>query len=536
MELLRRGRDAAVAGRARARASWPASGSPSRAPSTRSSAGAGATSRSASSASSVRPPSRSPRRWATSPWRSWPATASSSSPRPTCRCAASGSRASSPAPACPRACCSVVHGHTDAGAALVAAPVAQIRFTGSARAGREVGEACARGAQALGARRSTARTRCSCSPTPTSPRAVRGAAWAAFANAGQCGGIGRARAVRARGPRSLPRRRRRSGAAPARRRPGGSDDVDRPARRPRARRARARAGRRGRRRRRDAALRRPAASGAALRAGRAQRRDAGDAPGARGGARPGARGRGGRIEEEAIARANEATLGLGASVWTADRYKGARIARELRVGMVWMNDHLVARSAPADPVGRRRRRGHRPRARRHRPAHVRRAERRHLGPADRAPGVVVPLRRRLVGAARAVAGLRSARDRDRERAWRRDGLALLRVTGRWLRAMRRGICEPWIATGAHGAARARSRRARSPPRRCWRSRPAAAGGPRGGWRRPRRRARPRARGRRRRRRSGASATVTCSPAAAPPTSLSGRCSPRAATSRSRRRR
>jgi acyl-CoA reductase-like NAD-dependent aldehyde dehydrogenase len=44
----------------------------------------------------------------------------------------------------------------------------------------------------------------------------------------------------------------------------------------------------------------------------------------------------------------------------------------------------------------------------------------------------------LVGAARAAAGLRSARDRDRERAWRRDGLALLRVTSRWLRAMRRG--------------------------------------------------------------------------------------------------
>ena len=48
-------------------------------------------------------------------------------------------------------------------------------------------------------------------------------------------------------------------AAPARRRPGRSGDVDRPARRPRARRARARAGRRGRRRRRDAALRRRAA-------------------------------------------------------------------------------------------------------------------------------------------------------------------------------------------------------------------------------------------------------------------------------------
>jgi hypothetical protein len=42
-----------------------------------------------------------------------------------------------------------------------------------------------------------------------------------------------------------------------------------------------------------------------------------------------------------------------------------------------------------------------------------------------------------VKAARAVAGLRSARDVDRSRAWRRDGLALLRVTGRWLRSWRR---------------------------------------------------------------------------------------------------
>ena len=40
----------------------------------------------------------------------------------------------------------VVHGHTDAGRrARRAPPVAQVRFTGSARAGREVGEACARG-------------------------------------------------------------------------------------------------------------------------------------------------------------------------------------------------------------------------------------------------------------------------------------------------------------------------------------------------------------------------------------------------------
>src|SRR5438270_691811 len=39
----------------------------------------------------------------------------------------------------------VVHGHADVGGALVDAAVAQVRFTGSFEAGRDVGEACARG-------------------------------------------------------------------------------------------------------------------------------------------------------------------------------------------------------------------------------------------------------------------------------------------------------------------------------------------------------------------------------------------------------
>ncbi len=125
-------------------------------------------------------------------------------------------------------------------------------------------------------------------------------------------------------------------------------------------------------------------------------------------------------------------------MWTADRYKGARIARELRVGMVWMNDHLVARSAPQIPWGGVGGAG----IGRARGAIALRtcAEPRVVtwDPPIGRPVWWFPYDGALVGAARAVAGLRSARDRDRERAWRRDGLALLRVTGRWLRAMRRG--------------------------------------------------------------------------------------------------
>src|ERR1039458_3874965 len=49
--------------------------------------------------------------------------------------------------------------------------------------------------------------------------------------------------------------------------------------------------------------------------------------------------------QEAIALANDGDYGLGVSVWTADRYQGIRVARELRAGMVWLNDHL---SSPAE--------------------------------------------------------------------------------------------------------------------------------------------------------------------------------------------
>jgi len=44
-------------------------------------------------------------------------------------------------------------------------------------------------------------------------------------------------------------------------------------------------------------------------------------------------------EQEAIDLANDSEFGLGASVWTKDRQRGARIARRVESGMVWVNDH-----------------------------------------------------------------------------------------------------------------------------------------------------------------------------------------------------
>jgi succinate-semialdehyde dehydrogenase/glutarate-semialdehyde dehydrogenase len=50
-------------------------------------------------------------------------------------------------------------------------------------------------------------------------------------------------------------------------------------------------------------------------------------------------------EDEAVALANDSQFGLGASVWTSDRSKGERFARELEAGMVWLNDHMFSHGA-----------------------------------------------------------------------------------------------------------------------------------------------------------------------------------------------
>jgi succinate-semialdehyde dehydrogenase/glutarate-semialdehyde dehydrogenase len=50
-------------------------------------------------------------------------------------------------------------------------------------------------------------------------------------------------------------------------------------------------------------------------------------------------------EDEALALANDSRFCLGASVWTTDRDKGERFARELEAGMVWINDHMFSHGA-----------------------------------------------------------------------------------------------------------------------------------------------------------------------------------------------
>jgi acyl-CoA reductase-like NAD-dependent aldehyde dehydrogenase len=50
-------------------------------------------------------------------------------------------------------------------------------------------------------------------------------------------------------------------------------------------------------------------------------------------------------EEEAIRLANDSDFGLGSSVWTKDRDKGERMAKQIDAGMVWINDHSFSHGA-----------------------------------------------------------------------------------------------------------------------------------------------------------------------------------------------
>jgi acyl-CoA reductase-like NAD-dependent aldehyde dehydrogenase len=134
-----------------------------------------------------------------------------------------------------------------------------------------------------------------------------------------------------------------------------------------------------------------------------------------------------RSVSEAIALANDSPYGLGASVWTADRYRGMRIARELDAGMVWLNDHLPSPAISRGPWGAAAGSGL---GRTLGEAGLRACAQEKLITWD--PSGVRglwwgPYDELSVGAARAAAKLRSTRESDREQAWRQGGVALARV-------------------------------------------------------------------------------------------------------------
>ncbi len=135
---------------------------------------------------------------------------------------------------------------------------------------------------------------------------------------------------------------------------------------------------------------------------------------------------------EAIALANDSEYGLGASVWSRDRYQALRIARELHAGMVWLNDHLPGPTISRGPWGAAAGGG--------------------LGRTLGRAGLRACAQEKLIGwdppglgglwwgpydelsgrAAGAVARMRSARRSDRERAWRQGAMPIARLAARTL--------------------------------------------------------------------------------------------------------
>jgi acyl-CoA reductase-like NAD-dependent aldehyde dehydrogenase len=122
---------------------------------------------------------------------------------------------------------------------------------------------------------------------------------------------------------------------------------------------------------------------------------------------------------EAVAAVNSGTPGAGVSIWSSDRRRAARIARELRCEAVWCNDHLPG-SGFVHSAGEA----------------VRATVRPKLitwDPPAPPPPWRFPYNATSGAALHALAVLHSNRDGDRERALRSGGHAITRVAGRALR-------------------------------------------------------------------------------------------------------
>ena len=139
---------------------------------------------------------------------------------------------------------------------------------------------------------------------------------------------------------------------------------------------------------------------------------------------------------DAIELANDSDYALGASVWSDDRYQAQRIARELHAGMVWINDHLPCPTISRGPWGAAAGGGL---GRTLGAAGLRACAQEKLITYDPPSLRGVwwgPYDARTTRAARAVAMMRSGRERDREHAWRNGALALTRIGAR---ALGRGL-------------------------------------------------------------------------------------------------
>lgn len=136
--------------------------------------------------------------------------------------------------------------------------------------------------------------------------------------------------------------------------------------------------------------------------------------------------------QEAIALVNSSEPDLGASIWTADKHGGLRIARELNAGMVWLNDHLPSPMIGAGPWGAAAGSGL---GRTLGRSGLRACAQEKLITWDPPKGRGLwwgPYTAELQRAAKAAARLRSHREQDRSRAWHEGASALARVSARAL--------------------------------------------------------------------------------------------------------